>query len=187
MRAFVREHTVAVSASLSAVALSLVFGAVLQVGGGGLPHAPAAIVAAIPHVNAVISLAAIGTILTGIRAIRHGNVGRHRLLMLVSFAFFGTFLVLYLYRVTLEGPTPFAGPAIVETFVYYPVLAIHVSLAIVCVPMLFYVLSLAYAYPVAAIPETNHRRVGRIAALLWLISFSLGVVVYLLLYVLPWG
>lgn len=187
MRAFVREHTVAVTAVLSIVALALVFGAVLQVGAATLPRAPSSVVAAIPHANAVISVAAVGTILAGVRAIRNGNVGRHRMLMLVSFALFATFLVLYLYRVGLEGPTPFDGPPTVETILYYPILAIHVSLAIVCVPLLFYVLTLAYAHPVSAIPETNHRRVGRVAAALWLISFTLGVVVYCMLYVLPWG
>lgn len=187
MRAFVRDHTVGVTAVLSVVALALVFAAVLQVGTGSLPSAPASVVAAIPHTNAVISVAAIGTILAGVRAIRNGNVERHRALMLVSFALFVTFLVLYLYRVSLEGPTPFDGPAAVETFLYYPILAIHVSLAIVCVPLLFYVLSLAYAHPVSAIPGTNHRRIGRVATVLWVISFTLGVVVYGLLYVVPWG
>lgn len=187
MRGFVRENVVAVTAVLSVVSLALVFGAVFQIGAATLPHAPASVLAAIPHVNAAISLLAIGTIVTGLRAIRNGNVERHRVLMLVSFVLFATFLVLYLYRVTVEGPTPFDGPALLETLLYYPVLAIHVSLAIVCLPLLFYVLSLAYAHPVAAIPETNHRRIGRVAALLWLLSFTLGIVVYLLLYVVPWG
>lgn len=183
MKAFVRQNTVAVAAVLSVVSLALVFGAVLQVGATALPHAPAAFLAAIPHVNAAISLTAIATIVAGVRAIRAGDVDRHRVLMVVSFVLFAVFLVLYLYRVTVEGPTPFDGPPLVETVVYYPVLAVHVSLAIVCLPLLFYVLSLAYAHPVSAIPGTNHRRIGRIAAALWLVSFSLGIVVYLLLYV----
>lgn len=187
MRGFVRENAVAVSTVLTIISLALVFGAVLQVGATSLPRAPAAVIGAIPHINAIISLAAIGTIVTGVRAIRDGNVARHRLLMLVSFGLFVTFLVLYLYKVTLEGPTSFTGPSTIETVVYYPILGIHISLAIVCLPLLFYVLSLAYAYPVATIPETNHRRVGRIAAGLWLVTFALGVVVYLMLYVLPWG
>jgi len=32
-------------------------------------------------------------------------------------------------------------------------------------------------------PATNHPRVGRVAAVLWLVSFALGIVVYLPLYV----
>ena len=187
MREFVRENTVAVTSALTVLSLALVFGAVGQVGGASLPQAPGAVIAAIPHVNAVVSMLAILTIVTGLRAIRDGDVVRHRRRMLASFALFATFLVLYLYRVSLEGPTAFEGPPVLETFLYYPILAIHVTLAIVCLPLLFYVLSVAYAYPVARIPETNHRRVGRIAAALWLVSFSLGLVVYLLLYVIPWA
>lgn len=187
MRGFVREHSLGVAGVLSTVSLALVFGAVAQVGEETLPRAPTAVLATIPHLNAAISLFAIGTILVGVRAVRSGDVDRHRRFMLATFGLFVAFLALYLYRVTIEGPKSFDGPAIVETFVYYPVLAVHVSLAIVCLPLLFYVLSLAYAHPIAAIPDTNHRRVGRVATVLWAISFTLGVVVYLLLYVLPLG
>lgn len=187
MRGFVREHTIPITAGLTVLSLGLVFGAVFQVGAQFLPHAPAAVLAAIPHLNAAISLLAIGTILAGVRAIRSGHVDRHRVLMLAAFGLFAAFLVLYLYRVSIEGPSTFDGPSIVESVLYYPVLAIHVTLAIVCLPLLFYVLSLAYAYPVSRIPATNHRRVGRIAAALWLVSFGLGVVVYGLLYLpIPW-
>jgi putative membrane protein len=102
----------------------------------------------------------------------------------VSLALFVTFLTLYLYRVSLLGPAPFPGPAVVERFVYLPILAIHVSLAIICVPLLYYVLLLALTRPVEALSETNHPRVGRVAASLWMVSFALGIVVYLLSYVI---
>ena len=103
--------------------------------------------------------------------------------MLGSLGLFVTFLVLYLYRISLDGPAPFPGPVVVYQFGYLPLLAIHVTLAIVCIPLLYYVLLLALTRPVAELPRTNHRRIGRIAASLWLVSFSLGIVVYLLLYV----
>ena len=95
---------------------------------------------------------------------------------------FVAFLVLYLYRVSLVGPAPFPGPDSVYQFVYLPVLAIHILLAIVCIPLLYYVLLLALTHDVAELPATNHPRVGRVAASLWQISFALGIVVYLLLY-----
>jgi putative membrane protein len=91
--------------------------------------------------------------------------------------------VLYLYRVSLVGPTHFAGPAWAERYLYLPILVVHMGLAIVCLPLLYYVLLLAYSHPVAELPATNHPRVGRVAAVLWLVSFALGIVVYLLLYV----
>lgn len=179
-----RNHVPALTGLLSVVSLALVFGAALQVlPVGTLPRAPAPVLAAIPHVNAVISLLALGTITAGWRAIRRGDVDLHRAMMLVSFGLFAVFLVLYLYKVALEGPAAFPGPDAVYRFAYLPLLAIHVGLAVLCVPLLYYVLLLALTRPVGEIPRTRHRRVGRIAASLWLVSFVLGVVVYALLYV----
>lgn len=178
-----RSYVPALTGVLTAVSLALVFGAVF----GALPtlpRAPGPVLAAIPHVNAALSVLAIGTISFGWRSIRRGEVGRHRAAMLASLALFATFLVLYLYRVSLLGPSEFVGPAVVYRFVYLPVLAIHILLAVVCIPLLYYVLLLALTRPVSELPETNHRRVGRVAASLWLVSFTLGTVVYLLLYVL---
>jgi len=179
-----RDRVPELTGLLTAVSLALVFGAVLGViPATALPAAPAWFLAAIPHVNAVVSLLAIGTILTGLHAIRNGKVARHRGAMVASLALFVTFLVLYLYRVSLEGPTPFTGPAVLEQFLYYPILAIHILLAIVCIPLLYYVVLLATTRPVSELGDTLHPKIGRIAAGLWLISFALGTVVYSLLYV----
>ena len=179
-----RDHVPALTGLLSAISLALVFGAVLgALPAGTLPRAPAGVVDAIPHVNAAVSLVAIGTITTAWRAIRHGNVERHRALMLTSLVLFVAFLSLYLYKVALEGPAPFPGPETIYQFVYLPILGIHITLAIVCVPLLYYVLLLALTRPIEELPRTNHRRVGRVAASLWLVSFALGVVVYAMLYV----
>ena len=180
----VRQRIPSLTAILTVVSLALVIGAVRgYVPATVLPRAPAVVLDAIPTVNAVISVVAIGVILTGLRAIERKRVARHRRLMLTGFGLFVAFLVLYLYRVALEGPTHFTGPGWVETFVYLPVLVIHMGLAIVCLPLLYYVLLLAYSYPVADLSRTNHPRVGRVAAALWLVSFALGVIVYLMLYV----
>ena len=181
----VRRHAPAVSGVLSVLALGLVFAAALRVIPEWLlPRAPDAVIAAIPHLNAVVSVAAIGTILVGVRAIRRGDVTRHRRAMLATTGLFTVFLVAYLYRVALEGPTPFEGPPVVEQFVYYPLLGIHVLLAIVCVPLVIYALVLATTRSVSELPETRHPTVGKAAASLWLVSFVLGTAVYLLLYVL---
>jgi putative membrane protein len=178
-----RDRVPALTGVLTVVSLALVFGAVLRVVPVGALPRSAALVAAVPHVNAGVSLLAIGTISAGWYWIRSGDVRKHRAAMAASFLLFVAFLALYLYRVSLEGPTSFPGPPAVETYVYYPTLAVHVLLAIVCVPLLYYVLLLAATHPVRELPRTDHARVGRIAASLWLISFALGVVVYALLYV----
>lgn len=185
MQEYARDHVPALAAALTAVSLALVFGAVLGFL-PTLPQAPTAVLEAIPAVNAAVSLVAIATIVTGWRAIRRGQVRRHRAAMLTALGLFALFLVLYLYRVSILGPTEFPGPATVYTYVYLPFLAVHVLLAIVCIPLLFYVVLLGVTRPVREVYETNHRRVGRVAASLWLVSFAMGITVFLLLYVVPW-
>lgn len=179
-----RDHVPTLTGLLSVVSLGLVFGAVLGVVPAEmLPRAPEAVLNTIPHVNAVISIIAIGTIASGWRAIRRGAVRTHRGLMVASLVLFVAFLALYLYKVALEGPAAFPGPETVYRFVYLPLLAVHITLAIVCIPLLYYVLLLALTHPVEVLPRTKHPHVGRVAASLWVTSFALGVVVYLLLYV----
>jgi len=183
MRTTVREHVRLLTAVLSIVSLALVVGVVAEViPSSALPAAPDALLSALPHANAVLSALALGAIVAGMRAIRRGDVRTHRRRMGVAFALFVGFLCSYLYRIAIEGPTPFTGPTVIEP-AYYLVLAIHVSLAIVCLPLLYYVLLLAYGYETRELSATNHPRVGRIAAPLWAISFALGIVVYLALYV----
>jgi putative membrane protein len=103
--------------------------------------------------------------------------------MIATLGLFAAFLVLYLYRITVRGTTAFGGPDAVYRFVYLPTLGIHVLLAIVCVPLLYYVALLAATRPIPELRGSLHPRVGRIAAALWFVSFLLGDVVYVLLYV----
>lgn len=175
-----RARTIA--AVLSVLALGVIFAAV-----GGFLSASAlprldGLVEAVPHLNAVLSLGALLSIALGVRWVRAGWIRGHRAAMLIAFAQFVGFLAFYLYKVILEGATPFPGPEVVYTAIYLPVLAVHILLAIVCVPLLFYALALATLQPVEALPRTPHPRVGRVAATLWAISFTLGLVVYALLY-----
>ncbi|MFB6177738.1 MAG: DUF420 domain-containing protein [Halobaculum sp.] len=180
----VRNHVPGVTALLTLVSLALVFGAALQViPTEPLPRLSEGTLKLIPLVNAVLSTVAIVTIVAGVREIRRGNVTRHRALMVSSLGLFAAFLVLYLYKVLIAGPTSFPGPQSVYQFFYLPLLAIHILLAIVCIPLLYYVALLALTRPVSEVFDTNHKRVGRVAAALWLVSFVLGNVVYAMLYV----
>ena len=178
-----KDHVTGVAALLSVVSVALVFAAA----GGVLPAnalpESSALVAAVPHLNAAISVAAIAAIAGGVRAIRRGDVDRHRSLMATAFVLFVAFLALYLYKIVIAGPSEFGGPDPVYRFVYLPVLAIHVLLAVVTIPPLYYVLGVGLTHPVEEIPRTRHPRLGRVAATLWTVSFALGIVVYLLLYV----
>lgn len=184
MESVPRERVRLLAGVLSVVSLAVVFAAAGgRIPSSSVPAAPEWVIDTIPLVNALISAVAIGTIAVGWRAIRRGDIERHRVAMLASFGLFVGFLVLYLYRLTVTGgPQPFPGPDAVYQFVYLPLLAIHIFLAIVCIPLLYYVLLLAGSRPVTEIPQTSHARIGRVAATLWLISFSLGIVVFVLLH-----
>ena len=184
MQSAFREHVIELTTVLSVVSLALVFGAVLgYVPESALPRIDS-LVAVIPHLNVLISATAIVTILGGVRAIRRRDIDTHRRLMLASAGLFALFLVLYLYRISLEGPSEFPGPETVYLYVYLPVLAVHIVLAVVAVPLVYYALLLATTRPVSALPATRHARVGRVAATLWLVSFAMGISIWLMLYVL---
>lgn len=172
---------------LSVVSIALVFAAARQaIPGSVLPGAPAWLLDAIPHVNAVLSTIAIACIVLGVREARSRRFETHRRYMLAAFGLFVAFLALYLWKVALKGPQPFPGSGAFE-LAYLGILAVHILLAVVCIPLLYYVLLLAWTHSIAEIPETNHRRVAKVAAPLWLISFVLGNVVYVLLYLVPVG
>ena len=132
---------------------------------------------AIALVNAVNVL----VIAAGWRWIRKGEVRKHATAMVTSFALILVFLVMYLTKIGGGGTKEFVGP----TFVYYPylaMLAIHILLSIVAVPVVLYALVLGATHSPAELrEETPHRRVGRIAAGSWLLSLTLGVITYLLL------
>jgi putative membrane protein len=184
MQETVRDRVPELTALLSVVSLALVFGTAGGFVPEGLLPRVDPLVAAIPHLNAVISASALVTIAVGVRAIRRGNVARHRAAMATTTLLFLGFLALYLYRIALEGPSEFPGPETLYRFVYLPVLGIHILLAVVSIPLVYYVLLLATTRPVAAIRESPHPRIGRVAASLWSVSFALGIVVYAMLYVL---
>jgi len=187
MERTVRRNLREVTVALSVVSLALVFAAARQaIPGAVLPAAPAWLLDAIPHVNAVISVLAMAGIVRGVRAARAGRYRTHRRYMLATFGLFVAFLALYLWKVALNGPTTFPGTGAVE-LAYLALLAVHVVLAVVCIPLLYHVLLLAWTHSIGQLPETTHARVARVAAPLWFVSFFLGTVVYVLLYVVPPG
>lgn len=160
--------------STSFVAVALVFAAA----GGLIPHSilpypPEWFLEAIPHINVVLSLSAIGTIIYGWQAIKQRQIEQHKFAMLLTLALFATFLTLYLYRlIVLGGPSPYTGPETLYQFVYLPVLFSHIVFAVVCIPLVFEALSLAITRPIGDLPNTRHATVGRFAAALWIISFA---------------
>lgn len=178
-----RRETI-ITGLLSIFSVALVFAAALgYIPANFLPVAPEYIIDGIPHINVLLSLLAIITITAGWRSINRNRIRTHQRLMTIALILFATFLVLYLYRLTMiGGATEFPGPDQVYRSVYLPVLIIHISLAVICIPLLYYVVILAVTTPIETIGKTRHPTVGRVAMYLWLISFALGIVVYVILY-----
>jgi putative membrane protein len=146
-----------------------------------LPPALARLVAFAPHLIAAINASALIVLLRGRAAIRAGRVASHRRLMLTAAVLISGFLVLYVTRVALGGTKAFPGPATVRVYLYLPLLAIHVLLSIISVPLVVYNLLVGLTRPIGAIGVTPHPRVGRTAVALWSVSLALGIVVYVML------
>lgn len=167
------------------VAIYAVLGVVLSMKPpANLPSDIAAALAAFPSVIAFVNALALTSLIAGWRAIRTGRVGPHRRFMLMSAGLISLFLVLYVTRVALGGTKVFPGPAAIRTYVYLPILAVHIVLSVASVPLVIYNVITGLTRGVRAVANTRHPAVGRYAVALWATSLALGIVVYLLLNVL---
>ncbi len=174
-----RERPMGVTIVLSIVGYALVIGTFVL----DLPIYPDLTLEQInllTHAIAVINVAATVLLVAGWYWIRAGEVEKHRLAMIGAFALILLFLVVYLLRVGGGGDKIFDGPTLVR-YAYLIMLAIHILLSIVAVPVVLYALILGLTHTPAELRETSHARVGRIAAASWVLSLVLGVVTYLLL------
>lgn len=134
-----------------------------------------------PHFIAFVNAVALTALALGWWFIRHRAIRRHRIAMLTAITFILAFLVLYVTRISVGGITPFPGPRPVYLYLYLPTLSIHVILSIVCLPMVLYNTLTGLTLPVNEVPHTRHPRIGPWAVKLWILSLSLGELVYLLL------
>jgi putative membrane protein len=176
-----KEHPAAVTAVLSVVGYALVVGTFLGVGPDVYPELTLAQVTLLTDAIAVVNALNVAVIGAGWYFIRRDDVDKHRTAMVTSFALILVFLVMYLTKIGGGGTKEFVGPTGVY-YAYLAMLAVHILLSIVAVPVVLYALVLGLTHtPEELRTETPHRRVGRIAAASWLLSLSLGVVTYLLL------
>lgn len=132
------------------------------------------------HAIAVINSVTTVLLGAGWYWIRAGEVDKHRAAMTGAFATIVLFLVVYLIRVGGGGTKEFVAASPVYEL-YLAMLAIHIVLSIVAVPVVLYALILGLTHTPAELRETAHARVGRIAAGSWILSLVLGVVTYLML------
>ena len=141
-------------------------------------HAPADFVGRwtfLPALNALLNGSCAVALCVGLNFIKQGNRAAHRTSMLVAFAFSTLFLVSYITNHALHGDTLFPGHGGVRTL-YLSILASHVILSIVALPMVlitfFFSLTGRFAM---------HRRIARWTFPIWLYVSVTGVVVFLFL------
>jgi putative membrane protein len=177
-----KRHPLAATIILSVVGYAVVIGTFIGIVPAQIyPDLSLTEVNIISDAIAVVNAVNVIVILAGWRWIRRNEVRKHAAAMLTSFGLILIFLVLYLTKIGGGGTKEFVGPAVA----YYPylgMLAIHILLSIISVPVVLYAIVLGITHtPQELREQTPHRRVGRIAASAWVLSLTLGVVAYVLL------
>lgn len=182
LRASLRRHPIAGTGVVSAVGYTVVIGTFLGlVPAGVYPDLSLTAVNRLADGIAVINTIATTALVLGWYWIKQGAVGKHRAAMLSAFGLILLFLVLYLLKVGGGGTKEFVGPSL-PYYVYLGMLAVHIVLSVVAVPVVIYQVLTGLSYSERELRErTAHGRVGRIAATAWIISLTLGVLTYLML------
>lgn len=187
VRSRTRENPRAATAGVTIVAYAVVLGAF-----AGLVPAPALSTDTthlFSHVIAVVNTLALGTILAGWWYVRRGQLLRHRNAMVIATILIVLFLVIYIWQqaggftkgFVVQDGAPLAAYAEFVRGAYLVMLAIHILLSILAVPLVVYALLLGLTHSLAELPNTPHPRVGWWAALTWSTSLALGILTYLLL------
>src|SRR5688572_21707401 len=88
----------------------------------------------LPALNATLNGLCSIALCVGLYFIKHQNRAAHRTSMLVAFGFSTVFLVSYVVNHAIHGDTVFPGQGAIRT-VYLAILASHIILSIVALPM----------------------------------------------------
>ena len=128
----------------------------------------------LPHFQALLNTAATLLLATGYYYIRNAKPDLHRYCMATALVISSLFMVSYLTYHARVGYMPFAGQGIIRPF-YFTLLASHVILAAVIVPLVLTTLFFALRGNF-----DRHPRIARWTLPLWLYVSVSGVVIYIL-------
>jgi len=128
----------------------------------------------LPHFQAMLNTAAALLLATGYRFIRNQNRDQHRLCMIAALAVSTVFMVSYLTYHARVGYLPFEGQGIIRPF-YFTLLASHVILAAVIVPLV-----LSTVFFAITGNFNRHPRIARWTLPLWFYVSVSGVLIYVL-------
>ncbi len=128
----------------------------------------------LPHFQALLNTAAALLLATGYYFIRNAKPELHRGCMATALLISSLFMVSYLTYHARVGYMPFAGQGIIRPF-YFTLLASHVILAAVIVPLVLTTVFFAITGNF-----NRHPRIARWTLPLWLYVSVSGVVIYIL-------
>ncbi len=128
----------------------------------------------LPHFQALLNTAATLLLATGYYFIRNAKPGLHRACMAAALLISSLFMVSYLTYHARVGYMPFTGQGIIRPF-YFTLLASHVILAAVIVPLVLTTVFFAITGNF-----NKHPRMARWTLPLWLYVSVSGVVIYIL-------
>jgi putative membrane protein len=183
LRGRARHRPRAAVAILSVLGYALVIGTFTgAIPGTVFPDLTNAQVNLFSHAIAAINTTATVLLALGWKWIREGRVEQHRKAMGSAFGLIMVFLVLYLWKIGGGGTKELVGAPDPVYYAYLLMLAVHIVLSVVAVPVVLYALVLGLTHsPRELRQETPHKRVGRIAAGSWILSLSMGVLTYVIL------
>lgn len=129
----------------------------------------------LPKFNAIINATTTIVLLAAFWAIKNGNKGLHKNLMLSALGLSILFLLSYVTYHTLTESTSYGGEGIMRN-IYFFILITHILLAVAIVPLVLITF-------VRALSEQfdRHKRIARITLPIWLYVTITGVVVYLMI------
>lgn len=130
----------------------------------------------LPSFNACCNGLSFLFVLSGLIAIRKEKVSLHKKCMISAFVISTLFLMGYLTRYALAGPTHFQGQGVWRTL-YFTILISHSILALFNVPLVLTSLILGIRNKIP-----KHRFWARITLPIWLYVSLTGVFIYFLLY-----
>jgi putative membrane protein len=129
----------------------------------------------LPALNAILNGLSATALLIGYTFIRARRIRAHRASMITAFIFSTLFLVSYIAHHALHGDVRYPLHAALRP-VYLPLLASHIILAVVALPM---VLVTFFFSLTGRIPQ--HRKIARWTFPLWLYVSVTGVITYIML------
>ena len=182
-----RTHPRVVTAVLSVLGYIVVIGSFI--GLVPVPELGRGTVILFGDLIAVINSIALTALIAGWRFIRRGEVQKHKWAMLTSFALILLFLVIYIWKqaggftkefVVSQGQF-LAEFATLITYTYWGMLAVHILLSIIAVPVVLHAVVLGLTHSPTELGDTIHPRVGKAAVAAWSVSLALGIITYLML------